>query len=1352
MYWFKASRVIYVVWVLLLLCSFSFVSTNAYEYQIWVSRSVVWASDPKIVGTWGQSYSAEYFTGLWYCTWYYYLNHKKVTAANPIWLVRQVLWYDSGAISMSLSYLNFGLAAWVYPWETAGVWWYQNFSWKDLYVYNLTLKGWQTTAIPYVYTIWRFWIINRTNIAQVTITWNYSSTPAIPQSTFISHDNNTNFYTGADTWYNFTVKYYAQPCIPDTPILSSYITKINWNADGQYTLATIPAFDITTTSSTVAGRPETIGTDLTDTAYHIPWTHNIWWTFQKHISFDSGILLWIKEPSISSNPPYSALAQSYSYTSWSPRYSWFILVDWDYGVATSGTSNQRWINPDTISVRISFTGVDKNNYADAGVFCDFTITWDTNLWLSGIWYSWNMNRLWYSINVSSTTIRTLAKQKCLSEFAYITTTWDLDLKRETVANISWNARDYANSMLITQSGNDVTYAWANQIAGTTGYLFNSYSWNPVLSMATDNTLLGWSLVYNIPVTNSSLRFTGTDVYAGINSGTFLIIVSGYESSITRSDNRRNSWTPDHSFVFSGNDVSKFPFRASSNDRDDYTWFINFAGLSATTGMYFTVSLKATDFVGNSTTQNYSFKTPTWPNAPHGSPATISAQTKTPITQINLISNITEDSTADGWWSYDYTTYYPSSSGLIADFSYMSWWSYLTADVNIQITVWSVLLTWLIFHYSGANSYVDGTPYVSSGWQAMTGYTATTFSFQVLATNVYGITWVLTYNINVQPSCTESAWCTDPVYIFRWTNLSEAMAQETAARLSGDLLASHRYPHWFAQIKQSGPNFYFSGNGSTEILYCANTGNSLLINYWWYNGPQNWSPMNYPSATDFTGDTLTISGWTVLQFGVYTATVTADYVTVPDNWQDKMTIYINRPLTGRVFYSVCEFTGWITLDPFGCYVTGDINWTKLTVSDTFTITGWVEWWWLTWNRAGYVTGWSINNWDQFSFWSTGTVYAGWWYRTYTKTLSGDVQENINTSGNVTFAVENRTGATTNFGYEIYRIDNAGPQVTWATSIDVQNRSMILTLTGSNTWQLANSQTSNLTWDDEYKITSFSGVTVPQLYETTYGSTIHTWGRYINGGDNIYKMIHTMTFADNRTGDICIQDRAGNESCIYVEVSGIWNKVPMTITVRPAFRPDPASNTTWYSIIDWDFWFRINSGGQWISRYNSSAWTDPKVTTSKYGTGEVSILTPDSGTVYLVVFKWSWTLSAGFTGVRNSSITEFNFFTWAFADNFSNDFVYEFYNTGTLMSEYYLKVWDVMSYDVYTYDYVGTEDFSAILDYLTMWIPNHPHRYDFDLNNVISSMEQSMVLQARNQHGYISWLESGSILPMTGFVTF
>jgi len=49
------------------------------------------------------------------------------------------------------------------------------------------------------------------------------------------------------------------------------------------------------------------------------------------------------------------------------------------------------------------------------------------------------------------------------------------------------------------------------------------------------------------------------------------------------------------------------------------------------------------------------------------------------------------------------------------------------------------MTGLQFVYDGSGSYLTGTPYVSSGGVAMDDYLATDFTFQILATNIYGIT-------------------------------------------------------------------------------------------------------------------------------------------------------------------------------------------------------------------------------------------------------------------------------------------------------------------------------------------------------------------------------------------------------------------------------------------------------------------------------------------------------------------------------------------------------------------------------------------------------------------------------------
>jgi hypothetical protein len=126
-------------------------------------------------------------------------------------------------------------------------------------------------------------------------------------------------------------------------------------------------------------------------------------------------------------------------------------------------------------------------------------------------------------------------------------------------------------MIISQDNNTETYTPANQITQATGYAFNSYTANPLLSMATNTIgLVNATTVYNVPINNQNLLFTGTDVYAGIHSGTFVIVVSGYESSVTGlSNTRRTSGTPSRSYTFSGNDVSAFAYNLH-HERYDYT--------------------------------------------------------------------------------------------------------------------------------------------------------------------------------------------------------------------------------------------------------------------------------------------------------------------------------------------------------------------------------------------------------------------------------------------------------------------------------------------------------------------------------------------------------------------------------------------------------------------------------------------------------------------------------------------------------------------------------------------------------------------------------------------------------------
>ncbi len=1350
MYWFQKIKLSF-LFLLAIIASGLFVvhTAKAYEYNLWASRKYYDGTNAYIVGTGDNpGYERDYFTGLWYCTWYYYVNHNAdIHVANHenISTARQVFDYDESNIIFVWDYINSKLISTSTAWSVVDY----GILGND-FRFDITRLDTNAPFIPKVYTLGRFWIINTNIISDTTVSLKYLNPKSLSWSTYIDHTSST-FDWDTDENYSFNIKYYAQPCVPDMPTTSTDRALINgadWN-DAATRLARIPAIHGLSTNLN-SWRPVTLGSsDFTNTSNFIPANINLNTTFDQDVTFDDWIYFaGIKEPDLSSVT--AAFSQDYWYNAWGARGSWFVALDANFVART--TTNQWWINPDTVNVTVEFIWVDKTNFGDAGTSCTVVITGDA-LWLSGLGHSWNRNQLWYEVNITSGVIRLLAKTQCNAAFSSVLEE-NIDLKRETVANISWDAYDFSNSMIISQDNNTVTYATPNRIVGTTGYIFNSYSADPILSMSTDSiNLINWTTIYNVPVENSQLLFTGTDVYAWVNSGTFLVVVSGYNSSIDKSDSRITSGTPDYTYTFSGTDITKYGFD-EEHWRFDYTGFVDFAtNWAVETGMHFTVHFEVEDFVWNKKIQNYVFRTPTYPNAPHWGPESTIAQTNQSINQINIIDDIDQDTQAnnDGSDDYNYITYYPSSSDLITDFGYISGASVLTANTDLVLYAengnnggaTTVTMTWLIFNYDWSGSYVSWTPHVSSGWVTMTDYLDTTFTFEILATNIYGITWVITYNITVAPSCSESPGCTDPVYVFWGTDLAIAQAQRTAALASGTdyMKSNHWYPHWFAEIKQTWPNFYFTGvswEPDAKVLYCASTGNNLLINYNGYTWPQS-NVLSNPTSPTFSWADLNISANDAMLFNVFTASISADYITENVNWTDKMTIYVNRPLTGRVFYSECELTGW-SLDAFGCPEnlghnrTWDINWTKLTDADVFTMTWWIEGWWITGSESTY--------------WSTGIVSNGWWTRQYTKNITGDLQEDINTNWAIFIDIENRTWSTSTVNHEVYWIDNTVVSMTWIVTV-IANQSATVTLSGYNTGQLLNSNVANLIWDDEYIVTKFSGDVEPSLFESGYGSTIHTWDFYTNWVWSGYSMIHNIDFAQDRVWEICVEDRAGNASCMFIEVVWIGTMKELIITVRPAFRPEPVTNDTWYSIVDWDFWFWIKSGSIWTQNYNSARNGDSKITTNKNGTGIVYIMTPSTGAEYLVTFKWSGTLSAWFTGIWSNSITELNFFSGAYANTLHNDYVYK-YNNWTYI-ENYLKVWDIIADGTWTYDYIKDPDFAEINNNLTIGTNIIPeYRYDFDINDVISSMEQSMILQAWDSHWFIGSLDFADIIPMTGFV--
>lgn len=204
---------------------------------------------------------------------------------------------------------------------------------------------------------------------------------------------------------------------------------------------------------------------------------------------------------------------------------------------------------------------------------------------------------------------------------------------------------------------------------------------------------------------------------------------------------------------------------------------------------------------------------------------------------------------------------------------------------------------------------------------------------------------------------------------------------------------------------------------------------------------------------------------------------------------------------------------------------------------------------------------------------------------------------------------------------------------------------------------------------------------------------------------------------------------------------------TLTVRPAFRPNNGS--TGYALLGSDFWLFTYENSSWTWKYNSAKnILDSKINTNSAGTATVSFIPPASGTLFLVAFKGSGTLSLWFTGIRNDTITWFNFFSWTLADSLDNEFMFSYYESESTGK--YLKVGDILVSNSGTYDYIKDQDFSLMTNNLTISnTPTHPYWFDLDINHVINALEETMLLDSYNRIGFIA---SQGYISMNEFTTF
>jgi len=1413
------------------------------ERHIWLSQNFTSSSNHELNNE-NQNWLRYLNTYTWksYCKSYFYINSRRNDDdENTVTTISSdIKNYSWDFIINTWDIYNYKHSNRIYFGEDGASLPYKLTTYDSTPLLNIWLyTDWKTPGIPTYFTNFRFSLTNKRLINQSTGDFYIKDSTDNWYNTNVSDWNITlskHYEDNTASWSIRDAKIYfvPEPCVFDWPITTSdqeiQSHNENWSFGTSGTLRNVFSLeswhDQSNITNTHAWKPITVWTfnDLSN------YTPGAIWTWRTIVS---GLMVKIKEP-VANNT--DAFLQAYWFTEWYWPTGWTIPTISNLIAQYTGksTSNQRWINPTTIKIYLSWIFVDSDNFSDDWTSCLLIFSWD-DLTLTSLWAkSRNNNELWYTVSVSQNTINTQLSSRC-----WINT--NQEYKRETISEIRRDAYDYNHSLKIshtdwaertnpnqiywttTNCNSQTCYKWQYAI-WSTWYKFNWITDDPELFMSIDwDTLVNsiypevWSYKYNVQINTDFLNFTWTDKRAGINSGTFYIQITGYSStgkfSQTRwASNASNwmlaqiSWTLIATWPSNWITLSAIANLAGW-DRSDYTWTINnlINDLKLNTWKHYNVYISVEDFVWNFSEKNFSFRTPTRPNKPCGWEWTIN-QCITPMTKTEKSNNrISENSSAWNWtyllmdsiktWdisratNYNYSTYYPDPKALITDFDYINWSNYINTNIDIVLTWWNwattrsnwdmskiITLTWLKYIEDWTWSYITWSLFLSENWgQAVSWYITTAFYFDILATNIYWVTGIVTYKILVAPSCTESAWCIERIYIYYWETLSDAKQQESDA-LANSTFDNFRYNHRFVQLINTTSWFYFSwldaGPDYNSIeLFCAWSWTELNIKQWTANWPTYDTPAPYPN-TDwknewwsslssfylYSWNWLTITWAEISQFGI-TGKLEVEYnLTMQPNWRELMNIDIIRPLTWKLEYSACEFT-WNagqasqTTWFFGCPIaswshnrTWDVNRTRLKSWENFIITWRIEWWRFTWNRNWDLQNYWINqNRDTYRNTWNINIYYGWGKRTYLKTWINHLD--VNTSWIVLHTILNTTGLTKEVKHEVYWIDNILPELqTWFDNLII-NRQVDRTFTSPNTWQLSNSEVSNLIWDDEFIFFAFSWITDPIFFKSwsTSKEKLST-GDYINSWYyNNYKLVHRITFWWARTWYVWFRDRAWNSWRLYIDVNQIQKYKDFVIEVNSAFR-----GTGQYHITTGDFRLReLSWTNQRIYNYNSNiqSWEDPKIDINDQGTGLVQVMEPLSWKTYLAVYKWPGQLSIWYTWIYDGEITGFDF-----TDTTNPNLVLNKTNYKTLryLDTVYKKPWDIADANSWQYDIINASDMWLINSNLTIGLSNIIDIYDFDLNATISAIEQAIIIQLYDEKWFIGWVDYQNYIQKSWFV--
>ncbi len=311
--------------------------------------------------------------------------------------------------------------------------------------------------------------------------------------------------------------------------------------------------------------------------------------------------------------------------------------------------------------------------------------------------------------------------------------------------------------------------------------------------------------------------------------------------------------------------------------------------------------------------------------------------------------------------------------------------------------------------------------------------------------------------------------------------------------------------------------------------------------------------------------------------------------------------------------------------------------------------------------------------------------------------------------------------------------------------------------SDAWDHADFTTD----DDKFRIIKFSWYNIQWYwYDTTtwYNAKLNelyvtaTWQNFTmqkNGlTDNEDPQVEVATdtgaimFTQTWSWMVYISDIAWNVTWVFVSVD-VQPKVEFEIKVSPAFRDSANDLST-----TWDFWFAYKHEWSWTFGYNSETnnWTDPEVAINSNWTWSARIRVPASWDDYLVVFKWSWMLSVWFTWVWTNDIndTSTNYFdlSW-WTTVWTTWMIYPNIKYASTRFEIW---WDVSVSDTSEYDLMNSLDLSIINSNITIWAFDNSKLYmDFDLNSVISAIEQAIEIQYNNQDGWMTKYADGTNYP-------